>query len=141
MYWFYTFNLYCFIFQRQIWKDLSVCLSILFTQMIGLLFDMFTATMFIFPFVRFLNMCKPRTGWRPPRFRFYGSGLASLPSWLGMVNAGWLGYIRSEIFLQMKFIIFQGCPSKKAVLLPGSPAPYNHLLIQPHLLVPECYFA
>ena len=40
----------------------SFCLSILFTQMIGPLFDMFTSAMFIFSFVRFLNMCKPRTG-------------------------------------------------------------------------------
>ena len=32
---------------------------------------------------------------------FSGSGLASLSSWLGMVNAGWLGSIRPKIFLQM----------------------------------------
>ena len=31
--------------------------------MIGPLFDMFTGAMFIFSSVRFLNMCKPRTGW------------------------------------------------------------------------------
>ena len=36
-----------------------------------------------------------------------------------MVNAGWLGSMQSEIFLQMKFIIFQGCPIKQAVFLPG----------------------
>ena len=29
-----------------------------------------------------------------------------------MVNAGWLSSKRSEIFLQMKFIIFQGCFTK-----------------------------
>ena len=29
-----------------------------------------------------------------------------------MMNAGWLCSMRSEIFLQMKCIIFQGCPSK-----------------------------
>ena len=75
------------------------------------------------------------------RLRFYGSGLASLPSWLGIVNVGWLGSIRSEMFLIMKFIIFQGCLIKQAVLLPGQPVPYNQLLIQPLLLVPECYFA
>ena len=75
------------------------------------------------------------------RLGFYGSGLASLPSWLGIVNAGWLGSIRSEMFLVMKFIIFQGCLIKQAVLLPGQPVSYNQLLIQPLLLVPECYFA
>ena len=58
-----------------------------------------------------------------------------------MVNAGRLGSIRSEIFLQIKFIIFEGYPTKQAVFLPGHPLPYNQLLIQPHLLVPECYFA
>ena len=40
------------------------CLSIyLFTQMIGALFDLSTGAMFIFTSVKFLNMCKPRTGW------------------------------------------------------------------------------
>ena len=34
----------------------------LFTQMIGPLFDMFTGAMFIFSNVKFLNMCKARTG-------------------------------------------------------------------------------
>ena len=81
---------------------------------------------------KFLNVCKPRTTtyplWQPglPGLAFYGSGLACLPSWLGMVNADWLCSMRSEIFLQMKFIIFQGCPTKL-----GQPAPYNQLLIQP----------
>ena len=59
-------------------------------------------------------------------FAFYGIGLACLPSWPGMVNTDWLCSMRSEIFLQMKFIIFQGCPTKL-----GQPAPYNQLLIQP----------
>ena len=48
----------------------------------------------------------------PPGWAFYGSGLACIPSPVGMVNAGWLCSMRSEIFLQMKFIIFQGCPTK-----------------------------
>ena len=79
------FSLYYFIFQRLIWKAISVYFlwfhywipkewkaakvenhSVwayqLFTQMIGPLFDMFTGSMFIFSSVRFLNMCKPRTG-------------------------------------------------------------------------------
>ena len=96
---------------------------------------------------RFLNMCNPRTTfyllWRtgPPELAFYGSGLACLISWLEMVNAGWLDSMRSEIFFEINFIIFQGCPSKHAVFLPWQPAPYNQLLIQPLLLVPECYFA
>ena len=34
-----------------------------------------------------------------------------------MVNTGWIGSIRSEIFLQMTFIIFQGCLIKQAVFL------------------------
>ena len=54
---------------------------------------------------RFLYMCKLRTTfyllWRagPPGLAFYGSGLACLPSWLEMMNAGWLGSMQSEIFL------------------------------------------
>ena len=72
---------------------------------------------------------------------FYGSGLACLISWLEMVNAGWLDSMRSEILFEIKFIIFQGCPTKHAAFLPWQPAPCNQLLIQPLLLVPECYFA
>ena len=67
---------------------------------------------------KFLNVWKPRTTTYPlqqpcpPGLAFYGSGLACLPSWLEMVTAGWLRSMRSEIFLQMKLIIFQGCPTK-----------------------------
>ena len=95
---------------------------------------------------KFLNVCKPRTTtyplWQPgpPGLAFYGSGLACLPSWLGMVNAGWLCSMWSEIFLQMKFIIFQGCPTKQAAVLAGQPVPYNQLLIQLLLLVQEGHF-
>ena len=46
-----------------------------------------------------------------------GSGRACLRSWLGMVNAGWLCSMRSEIFLQMKFIKSQGCSTKLPVYL------------------------
>ena len=59
----------------------------------------------------------------PPGLAFHGSGLACLPSWLGMVNVGWLCSMGSEIFLQMEFIIFQGCPTKQAAFLPGQPSP------------------
>ena len=41
----------------------SVSAYYLFTQMIGPLFGILAGTMFIFSSVRFLNMCKPRTGW------------------------------------------------------------------------------
>ena len=79
---------------------------------------MFTASIFIFFSGKFLNVCKPRTAtnpiWQPgpPGLAFDGSGLVCLPSWLGMANAGWLCSMQSEIFLQMKFIIFQGCLTK-----------------------------
>ena len=67
---------------------------------------------------KFLNMCMPRTTtyplWQPgpPGLTFYGSGLACLSSWMGMVNADWLCSMRSEVFLQIKFITFKGCPTK-----------------------------
>ena len=76
---------------------------------------------------RILNMWMSRTTfyllWRagPPGLGFYGSRPARLPSWLGMVNAGRLGSMRSEIFLKMKFIILQGCPTKQADFYLGSP--------------------
>ena len=70
--------------------------------------------------VRFLNMYQPRTTlyllwWAGPSgLPFYGSGPVCLLSWVGIVNAGWLSSIRSNILLQMKFIIFQGCSTKQA---------------------------
>ena len=73
------------------------------------------------------------------RLGFYGSGIASLWSWLGTVKAGWLGSIQVLIFLQITFIIFQGCPIKQAVILNGQPNPYNQFLTQPRLLVSQCY--
>ena len=83
--------------------------------------------MYTFFSARFPNMCMPRTTFYlllqacPPGFAFHGTGLACLPSWLVMVNVGWLCSMRSEIFLQMKFIIFQGCPTKQVAFLPGQP--------------------
>ena len=136
------FSLYYFIFQRLIWKAIriyflwfhywiikewkaakvenhSVSAYQLFTQMIVPLLDMLTGAMFIFCSVRFLNMCKPKQA-GPPPFGFYENEMVSLLSCLEMVNAGWLGSIWSEIFSQMKFIIFQGCPIKQAVFLSGA---------------------
>ena len=67
---------------------------------------------------KFLNVFKPRTTtyplWQscPPGLTFYGSGLACLPSWVGMVNAGWPCSMQSEMFLEMELLLFQGCPTK-----------------------------
>ena len=36
------------------------------------------------------------------------------------VNAGWFGSMQSEIFFEMKFIIFQGCFTKQAAFYLGS---------------------
>ena len=57
-----------------------------------------------------------------------------------MMNVGWLCSMRSEIFLHMKFIIFQGYPTKQAAFLPGRLSPENQLLFQ-LLLDQEGYFA
>ena len=44
-----------------------------------------------FSSTRFLNMCKPRTGW-PTWIDILWSGLACLPSWLGMMNTSWFSF-------------------------------------------------
>ena len=123
----------------------SVCLRILtIYSNIGPLFDMFTSAMFFS--ARLLNMCRPRTifyfFWPtgPPGLEFCGSGPARSTSWLRMVNAGWLGSMRSKTFLKIKFFTFQGWPTEQAAFLPGLPAPYNQFLLQPLILVPEYYF-
>ena len=101
---------------------------------------MLTAAMFILFSERFLNMCKPRAfyllWWAGTSgLAFYGSEPVCLLSWFSMVNTGWLGSLWSEVFLQMKFVIFQGCSTKPAPFLPEQPASYNQLLIQPLLFV------
>ena len=120
----------------------SFCLSILFTQIIGLLkfWHVYCCHGYFFSVI-FLNICKPRTtfylllGPCQSGLAFYGKGPAHLPSWLGMMNTGWLSSMRSEVPLQMKFIIFQGCPTKRGASLLGQPAAYNQFLIQLVLLV------
>ena len=104
-------------------------------------FDIFTAAIYCCP-----KNCKPRKTiyllWKvnPSELAFYGSGIARLPNCLAMMNADWLDTIQSKVFLQMKFIILKSSPTKQTVFLPGQPAPYNQLLMEPHLFVPECYF-
>ena len=99
----------------------------------SILFDMFTGVMFIFSSARFLIMCKPKTGWSTSIGILRKSGDSEC-------RLTWFDLIRNFL-LQIKFIIFQGCPIKQVVYLPGHPTPYNQLLIQPLLLVPECCFA
>ena len=71
-------------------------------------------------FARFVNICKPRTifylHWLsvPPGLAFYGSVPEHLPDLLGMVNRAWISSMQPEMFLQMKFIIFQTCRTKSA---------------------------
>ena len=81
-------------------------------------FLIYLVLLYLFFSGKFLDVCKHRTTtypiWQPdpPGLPFYRSVLACLPSWLGMTNAGWLCSMESEIFLQMKFIIFQSCLTK-----------------------------
>ena len=84
------------------------------------LVPLFPAVMFTFSSARFINMCKLRTGWSTS-IDILWSGLACLPSWLSMMNTGWLGFIRSEIFLHIKFIIFKAVPSNWLPFYLGSP--------------------
>ena len=85
-------------------------------------------------------MCKPRATfyllWQagPHGLVFYGKGLTCLPRWFVLANTGCVGSLRSDIFLQIRFIIFQDCPTKQAAFSPEQLAPYNQLLIQPTLL-------
>ena len=51
---------------------------------------------------------------------FCGSGPACLLSWPGMMNAGWLGSMRSEILLQMKFSVFKAVPPNRLPFYQGS---------------------
>ena len=92
--------------------------------MVDLDCDMLIAAIFFF-LVRLLNMCKSGTAFNLlwaglPGLAFYYSGLLCLVSWIGIMNAGWLCLMRSEISLHMIFIFFLDC-TKKAAFYLGSP--------------------
>ena len=76
---------------------------------------------------KFLNMCKSRTTtyslWQPgpPGLAFYGSGSACLTSWVGMVNAGWLCSMRSEISCKWNLSFFKAVLPKRQYYYLGSP--------------------
>ena len=164
------FNLYNFIFQRLIWNliietwNLSSCNLIielsrneklqkyriilsphtnyLHKWLVNLHFDKFPAVVFFFS-ERFLSMCKPRTTF------YLFEGLAHLDGDFMDVGqhtygAAWGWWIRfSSVPWDQKFScrwnlsFFKAIPLKRTPFFP----PYNQLLIQPVLLVPECYFA
>ena len=79
---------------------------------------------------RFLSICQPRTTlyllWLagPSGLPFYGSGLVCLLSCVGIVNAGWLSSIRSNIFLQMKF--FKAVPPNRLPFFSGQLSPSSY---------------
>ena len=85
---------------------------------------MFTAAAFFFWEI-------PKCVQACPTWIIIGMEVACLPSWLEMVIVGWLRSMQSEIFLQMKFIIFQGFPTKQAAFLLRHSTPYNQVLVQP----------
>ena len=68
---------------------------------------------------RFVNMYMPRTTfyllWQafPPGLVFHGSGLASLQSWLGMVNVDWLCSMQSEISCKRNLSFFKAVPRNR----------------------------
>ena len=106
----------------------SFCLSILtiYTNDWSTFWHVYCCHVYFY-FARFLNMCKPRTTlylicWADsPGLAFYGWGIVCLPSWLAMVNVGWLNSMRPEIFLQMKFIIFMVVSLNRLPFYLGSP--------------------
>ena len=52
---------------------------------------------------------------------FYGNGLAYLPSWLRMVNGGWLGSMQSKIFANEILSLFKAVPLNRLLFYLGGP--------------------
>ena len=145
-YWFYIFNRYKFIFQRFTWKMISTYFYDLITLkewtttknlsvstyywhkwLVHLNFPMFTTAMCYTGAIfsgRILNMCKLRTKfyliWRTSLPEVGQSAYRAGQRWQKQAD---LVSMRSEIFLQIKFIIFPGCPTKRAARLPGQSTP------------------
>ena len=95
---------------------------------------------YIFSSVRFLNMCKARTGW-PASIRFLWKWASKPAELAGDGECRLTQFHPIRNFLANEIYLFQGCPIKQAVFLPRQPAPYNQLLIHSLLFVPECYSA
>ena len=110
--------------------------------LVHLHFDMFTAAMIFFS-ERFLNMCKPRTTF------YLFEGLANLDGHFMDVDqhtyrAAWGWWIQfgsvpwdQQFSCRWNLWFFKAIPLNRTPFYP----PYNQLLIQPVLFVPECYFA
>ena len=110
----------------------SFCISILTIYTNDQLLDMFTGAMFIFSFVRFVNMCEPRTGW-PTSIEILWKWASKSAKLAGDGECRLTRFQLIRNFVVNKIYLFQGCPIKQTVFLPGQPAPYNQLLIQPLL--------
>ena len=80
------------------------------------------------------NILSPLTGW-PTWIGILWKGLTCLPRWFVLANTGWVGSLRSDIFLQIRFIIFQDCHTKQAAFHLSSP-----LHIISSLFSPFCLF-
>ena len=118
----------------------SFCLSILFTQMIGPLFDMFTSAMFIFSFVRFLNTSKPRISW-PTAIIILWNWASKPDELVGDSECRLTRFHPIRNFLANKIYLFSKLLHQTGCLFTWQPAPYNQLLIQLFLFVSKCYFA
>ena len=105
-------SFYNFVFQRLTWKKIRVPYGLIIyfsrnekLQKYRIILSKHTNYLhkWLVPFLtflllpcffsstRFLNMCKPRTGW-PTWIDILWSGLACLPSWLGMMNTSWFSF-------------------------------------------------
>ena len=99
----------------------SFCLSIvtIYTNDCSTFWHVYWCHVYFFLWDSYICANQEQAG--PPRSGFYESGLPSLPSWLGMVNAGWLGSIRSKIFLEWNLSFFKAVPSNRLSSDLGSP--------------------
>ena len=96
--------------------------------MIGSLFDMFTAAMFIFFFCKIPKYVQAKNGLAHLDWHFME--WASMPTKLaGNDECRLVRFHPIRGFLANEIYHFEGCPIEQAAFLPGQPAPCNQLLI------------
>ena len=153
------FSLYKFIFQRLIWKAISVyilwfdyCIlkewktakvhnlsvsgsNYLHKWLVHFLTCLLVPCLF-FLLQKFQHLCNPRTGW-PTLISILWKWASKLTGLAGH------GECRLDRFHPIKNFLSNGtnsCSIKQATFLLGKPTPYNQLLIHLFFLIPECYF-
>ena len=149
LYWFYMFSLYYFIFQKLIWKAISVYFLWFHYWILKewkaaevqnhsvSAYQLFTQLIFS---VKFLNTYKPRTG-MPTPFGILWKWTSKPTKLAGDGKCRLTRFHRIRKFLANEIYQFSRLSHQTGCLFTWTAHSINQLLIQSLFIVPECHSA